>query len=88
MGEEGNATKAMVAVQPDKKAAARKQDDIVGMVLDEERNTGAIPFIVYRKYLKAAGGLIWAPVILLLLTFMQAANGETSLNFVSSAVMC
>ncbi|KAF9466008.1 multidrug resistance-associated ABC transporter [Collybia nuda] len=40
----------------------------------EERNTGAVTWDVYRKYLKFAGGVAWAPVILLLLALNEAAQ--------------
>jgi hypothetical protein len=43
----------------------------------EERNTGAVTFETYGKYLKHAGTLVWAPIILLLLVFLQAAEGES-----------
>jgi ATP-binding cassette subfamily C (CFTR/MRP) protein 1 len=41
----------------------------------EERNTGAVTWDVYKKYLGFAGGVVWAPVILLLLTLYEAASG-------------
>lgn len=41
----------------------------------EERNTGQVEAMVYKKYLKAAGGLSWAPFLILLLTFQQTAQG-------------
>ncbi|KAF9067926.1 multidrug resistance-associated ABC transporter [Rhodocollybia butyracea] len=40
----------------------------------EERNTGAVTFQTYAKYLMFAGGLWWAPFILLVLTLAQAAQ--------------
>ncbi|KAJ6465886.1 hypothetical protein C8R45DRAFT_939475 [Mycena sanguinolenta] len=41
---------------------------------DEKRNVGAVTLETYSKYLKFAGGLVWAPIILLLLTLAQAAQ--------------
>lgn len=41
----------------------------------EERNTGAVTWDVYKKYLRFAGGVIWAPIILLLLALNEAATG-------------
>jgi ATP-binding cassette subfamily C (CFTR/MRP) protein 1 len=41
----------------------------------EERNTGAITWSVYQKYLRFAGSVAWAPFILLLLTLSQVAQG-------------
>lgn len=43
----------------------------------EERNTGAVEWSVYGRYLKFGGGLFWAPVILGLLALSQAAQGIT-----------
>ena len=42
----------------------------------EERNVGAVSWDVYKKYLRSAGGLVWAPVILILLTLTQANQGR------------
>lgn len=41
----------------------------------EERETGAVTWSVYARYLRYAGGLVWAPVIILLLTLAQGAQG-------------
>jgi ATP-binding cassette subfamily C (CFTR/MRP) protein 1 len=41
----------------------------------EERNTGSVTWTVYSKYLRFAGGVVWAPVIILLLTLTQGAQG-------------
>lgn len=41
----------------------------------EERNTGAVTWDVYKKYLGFAGGIVWVPIILLLLTLNEAASG-------------
>ena len=41
----------------------------------EERNVGAVSWEVYKKYLRFAGGLVWAPVILALLILSQANQG-------------
>ncbi|KZP34073.1 multidrug resistance-associated ABC transporter, partial [Athelia psychrophila] len=40
----------------------------------EERETGAVSWSVYAKYLRFAGGLFWAPIILLLLILTQVAQ--------------
>ncbi|KAJ3982865.1 multidrug resistance-associated ABC transporter [Lentinula detonsa] len=40
----------------------------------EERNVGAVGYQTYAKYLKFAGGIWWAPFILLLLTLTQGAQ--------------
>ncbi|KAJ7827865.1 multidrug resistance-associated ABC transporter [Mycena olivaceomarginata] len=45
----------------------------------EERNTGAVTFETYGKYLRHAGGLFWGPIILLLLALSQASQVGTNL---------
>ena|ERR1700722_18342170 len=42
----------------------------------EERSTGAVTWGVYSRYLRFAGGLFWVPLILILLTLMQGAQGK------------
>lgn len=41
----------------------------------EERNTGAVSWAVYKKYLSYAGGIVWAPIIIGLLLLDEAARG-------------
>ena len=41
----------------------------------EERNVGAVSWDIYRKYLRYAGGLVWAPVALALLILSQGNQG-------------
>ncbi|KAF8884414.1 multidrug resistance-associated ABC transporter [Gymnopilus junonius] len=45
----------------------------------EERNTGAVTWDVYKKYLQSGGGLFWAPIIFILLLLVQANNVATTL---------
>lgn len=45
------------------------------LMTTEERETGAVTWSVYKQYLRFAGGVVWAPIILLLLTLAQAAQG-------------
>ncbi|KAF9466028.1 multidrug resistance-associated ABC transporter [Collybia nuda] len=40
----------------------------------EERNTGSVTWAVYANYLRFAGGVVWAPIIILLLTLTQGAQ--------------
>lgn len=42
----------------------------------EERNLGAVTWGTYGKYLQYAGGLWWAPFMLLVLTLAQGAQGK------------
>lgn len=55
-----------------------KKADNAALMQMEERNTGAVTWTVYRDYLRYAGGIIWAPFILFLLTVTQAAQGKKS----------
>ncbi|KAJ7658484.1 multidrug resistance-associated ABC transporter [Mycena rosella] len=48
--------------------------DQAALMQTEERQTGAVSWETYGKYLGFAGGFIWAPVILLLLTVAQGAQ--------------
>ena len=41
----------------------------------EERNVGAVSWEVYKKYLRYAGGVGWAPLILVLLILTQGNQG-------------
>jgi ATP-binding cassette, subfamily C (CFTR/MRP), member 1 len=87
MEEYGNTEKADEAVNPEDAAkleakptdAHEKQDDKKArqaLMTEEERNTGAVSLVTYTKYLKFAGGLIWAPTLIILLTLTQCAQGE------------
>ena len=38
------------------------------LMQQEERNTGAVTWDIYRKYLKASGGVFWGPLIILIFT--------------------
>ena len=42
----------------------------------EERNVGAVSWEVYKKYLRFAGGLVWAPVIVVLLILTEGNQGQ------------
>ena len=41
----------------------------------EERSVGAVSWAVYKKYLRFAGGVVWAPLVLALLILAQANQG-------------
>lgn len=55
--------------------AGPKKNSNIALMQTEERNTGAVTWTVYQKYLGFAGGMIWAPIIVLLLTLTQGAQG-------------
>jgi ATP-binding cassette subfamily C (CFTR/MRP) protein 1 len=46
------------------------------LMQEEDRNTGQMDWGIYGMYLKAAGSLAWAPVILGGLLLTEAANGK------------
>ena len=52
-----------------------KKNSNMALMQTEERNTGAVKWTVYQKYLGFAGGITWAPIIVLLLTLTQGAQG-------------
>ncbi|KAJ7175337.1 multidrug resistance-associated ABC transporter [Mycena filopes] len=64
--------KAAIIVDNKEKVDAKKGQ--AALMQTEERMTGAVTFETYGKYFKFAGGLAWAPIILLLLTLTQAAQ--------------
>jgi ATP-binding cassette, subfamily C (CFTR/MRP), member 1 len=50
----------------------------------EERNTGAVTWSTYYKYLRFAGTVTWAPFILFLLTLSQVAQGMSMCNLLKT----
>lgn len=46
------------------------------LMQEEERFTGAVALPTYKEYLKHAGGLVWAPVIVLFLLIGQGFQGK------------
>ncbi|KAG6873113.1 hypothetical protein C0995_002776 [Termitomyces sp. Mi166 len=51
---------------------AKKSD--AALMQTEERNTGSVTWKVYGNYLHFSGGIVWAPIILILLTLVQGAQ--------------
>jgi ATP-binding cassette subfamily C (CFTR/MRP) protein 1 len=51
------------------------------LMQEEERNTGAVTWNVYSKYLRFAGGQLWAFIIIGLLIVNQGALGKTAMHF-------
>lgn len=45
------------------------------LMQEEERETGAVSWKIYKAYMRYAGGLYWGPWILLLLVLTQGAAG-------------
>ena len=45
------------------------------LMQEEERNTGAVTWEVYVRYLRFAGGVVWGPIIIILLIAVQGAAG-------------
>jgi ATP-binding cassette subfamily C (CFTR/MRP) protein 1 len=65
--------KGAIAKGPDRLNEPKSADDLMQV---EERNTGAVDWTVYSKYLRFAGSLWWAPVIILLLVLSEGAQGD------------
>jgi ATP-binding cassette, subfamily C (CFTR/MRP), member 1 len=67
--------------KPQAKVVAESNVDTSSKAIDatlmqtEERNTGAVSWDVYKKYMKYAGGVGWAPIIIGLLLLGEAARG-------------
>ncbi|KAK7454037.1 hypothetical protein VKT23_011548 [Stygiomarasmius scandens] len=58
-------------VSADDKKTEKK---VPALMQQEERNTGAVSWTTYRKYLQFAGGITWGPFILLLLILGQVSQ--------------
>jgi ATP-binding cassette subfamily C (CFTR/MRP) protein 1 len=63
-------------------AGSKKAD--AGLMQIEERNTGAITWSTYHKYLRFAGSVAWAPFILFMLTLSQVAQGMSTHNLLKT----
>jgi hypothetical protein len=74
-GEGSKKSKGEAAEKPDE---FNDQTTGAALMQVEERNTGAVTWGIYSKYLRFAGGRVWAPVIVFLLTLTQAAQGDPS----------
>ncbi|KAG6813846.1 hypothetical protein H0H92_006790 [Tricholoma furcatifolium] len=53
-----------------------KKEVEAALMQEEERNTGAVKWEIYKKYLEYAGGLFWFPVVLALLVINEASQGK------------
>jgi len=65
-----------------KRADVKQEDDgeakgegDAALMQEEERNTGAVTWEVYAQYLRLAGGIVWGPIIIILLIAIQGAAG-------------
>ncbi|KAG6856149.1 hypothetical protein H0H87_007054 [Tephrocybe sp. NHM501043] len=55
--------------------AVKKDNELDAALMQaEERNTGAVSWDVYKKYMVFAGGIFWAPIIILLLVLNEASQ--------------
>lgn len=73
--EEEIKTQAPVGAPADIDVDKHDKQAIAALMQAEERNTGAVSWSTYSRYLNFAGGLFWAPVIILLLALTQGAQG-------------
>ncbi|KAF5360296.1 hypothetical protein D9758_009166 [Tetrapyrgos nigripes] len=58
-------------VSDDKK---EKEKKAAALMQEEERNTGAVSWSTYKKYLQYAGGVTWGPFIIFILTLAQVSQ--------------
>ena len=79
--EKSGSTRGKGAEAGDEKDPADLKKDGGALMSAEERATGAVGWDVYTRYLKYAGGLFWAPMILLLLMLAQGAQGKYTESF-------
>jgi ATP-binding cassette, subfamily C (CFTR/MRP), member 1 len=56
--------------------AAAQKEAAMALMQAEERNTGAVSWDIYKKYMRSAGGLFWAPLILTAIVLNEAAQGS------------
>uniref|UniRef100_A0A8H8CI96 Multidrug resistance-associated ABC transporter n=1 Tax=Psilocybe cubensis TaxID=181762 RepID=A0A8H8CI96_PSICU len=79
-GENRNKTSTNITQAGTGKSNKTIKDDVDDALMQaEERNTGAVSWEVWKKYLEMAGGLYWVPIIFGLLFLSQANNVATSL---------
>ncbi|THG96760.1 hypothetical protein EW026_g5132 [Hermanssonia centrifuga] len=74
-GEKEGEKDAKKALDPAKDKLTKKSN----LMQEEERLTGSVSNSVYTKYLRFAGGLIWAPTVLVMLTAYQGASVANNL---------
>lgn len=53
-----------------------KKEVEAALMQAEERNTGAVTWDVYKKYLRFCGGLVWAPIIVCFLLLNETSQGK------------
>ncbi|KAG6849131.1 hypothetical protein H0H93_011041, partial [Arthromyces matolae] len=56
-----------------------KKEVEAALMQAEERNTGAVSWSIYKKYLEYCGGIFWAPVVLFILVMNEASQVGTNL---------
>ncbi|KAF8066642.1 multidrug resistance-associated ABC transporter [Lyophyllum atratum] len=67
----GGAQEATAIVDLDQKA---KKEVEAALMQAEERNTGAVSWDIYKKYMRYGGGIFWAPIILILLALNEGSR--------------
>ncbi|KAG6863993.1 hypothetical protein C0991_001277, partial [Blastosporella zonata] len=76
-GDVKKAVKAVALGDSDSDQDGKKSDG--ALMQAEERNTGSVTWKVYGDYLWFAGGVIWAPILILLITLAQGAQGQPNI---------
>lgn len=79
--EQGNVMQR--AVNADSETAVAKEDpgkqadEVKDTLMQlEERSTGAVPWSAYKSYFFYAGGIVWIPIIIIMLLLNQGMSGE------------
>ena len=83
-GSKEDSTKKEQAVEgaDTEETTPRKGTAGKAMMQEEERNTGAVKWEVYREYLRAADGTVFLPLLLLSVLFMQGSSIMSSYWYV------
>lgn len=68
---------------PEARADKSEKKGQTALMTAEERNRGAVTGETYRKYLRFAGSILWAPYIALLMALVQGAAGKPLLILAS-----
>lgn len=59
-----------------KEGGAKQADEVKDTLMQlEERSTGAVPWSAYKRYFFYAGGIVWIPIIIIMLLLNQGMSG-------------
>ena len=75
-GEEKTQKDGVASIDAEKSDERAK----IALMQEEERYVGSVAWATYGAYLRYAGGIFWAPVLLVLLILMQSSQGTSFLS--------